>query len=142
MRICGVELKGSDAIVVVVDVTPNQFDIVNTGVPKITLGKSESSEDVRAFNDTFHSFVRNHNIEKIGIKKRNTRGQFAGGAVSFKIEGLIQLSNDAEIFLIAAPTISAHVKKKKVPPFPDNLHNYQKVAYETVCTLCELLKDG
>ena len=135
MRICGVELKGSDAIVVVIDTNSGQFNIVDTGVNKITLGSSEKAGDVQAFMDTFHSFIRNHNIERIAIKKRNTKGQFSGGAVSFKIEGLIQLSNDADVTLIAAPTISAQKKKNKYPPCPETLYNYQTVAYETVCSL-------
>ena len=85
MRVCGVDLKASDAIVVVIDGTKDNFVIVDTGVKKISLGDTHNSEDVQTFKETFHSFVKNHNIDKIGIKKRNTKGQFAGGATSFKI---------------------------------------------------------
>ncbi len=111
MRVCGVDLKASDAIVVVLDGTVDNFEVVDTGVQKITLGDSNSSEDIQSFNETFHSFIKNHNIDKVGIKKRNTRGQFAGGATSFKIEGIIQLSKDSTVVLIAPASISSTVKK-------------------------------
>lgn len=142
LRVCGIELKGSDAIVVVIDTNSNEVDIVNTGVQKIILGDSDSAEDVHTFKETFHSFIRNYNIERIGIKKRNTRGQFAGGAVSFKIEGIIQLCNDADVFLIAPATIAAKKRKKKInSPDSEKLSGYQSVAYEVACTLLELLRD-
>ena len=142
MRVCGVELKGSDAIVVVIDMSSDQLNIVDTGVNKITLGNSEKASDVQALYNTFHSFIRNYNIERVVIKKRSIKGQFAGGAVSFKIEGLIQLSNDADVILIPAPTIAAQKKRVKFPPCPDTLYNYQTVAFETACSYYFSLKNA
>jgi hypothetical protein len=130
MRVCGVEIKGSDAIVVVIDGTKDDFEIIDTGVQKIKLGDSNESEDVKIFNEKFHLFVRNNNINKIGIKKRNTKGRFAGGAASFKIEGIIQLSKDSIVELIAPVSISSTIKKLP-PPSANQLFEYQKGSYET-----------
>lgn len=138
MVVCGVDLKASDAIVVVLDGKKDNFDIIDTGVQKITLGDTNNSEDVQTFKETFHSFVKNHNIERIGIKKRNTKGQFAGGATSFKIEGIIQLAKDAIAELIAPITISSTIKKDP-PPATDQLFAYQKGSYETAYTLLRSL---
>jgi hypothetical protein len=138
MRVCGVDLKASDAIVVVLDGTVDNFEVVDTGVQKITLGDSNSSEDIQSFNETFHSFIKNHTIDKVGIKKRNTRGQFAGGATSFKIEGIIQLSKDSTVVLIAPASISSTVKKTP-PPTVSQLFAYQKSSYETAYTLLRSL---
>jgi hypothetical protein len=138
MRVCGVDLKASDAIVVVIDGTKDNFVIVDTGVKKISLGDTHNSEDVQTFKETFHSFVKNHNIDKIGIKKRNTKGQFAGGATSFKIEGIIQLSQDSTVELIAPVSISSTIKKEP-PPAANQLFAYQKSSYETAYTLIRSL---
>ncbi len=138
MKLCGIDLKGSEAIVIVLEGTVDQFDIVDTGVAKIILGDTNKSDDVLTFKDTFHSFIKNHNIDHIGIKKRNTKGQFAGGAVSFKMEGLIQLTPNANILLFAPPTISSTVKKNP-PPVPQNIFAYQKGAYEIAYTMLRSL---
>ena len=134
MRVCGVDIKASDAIVVVIDGTKDSFKIIDTGVQKITLGNTNDSEDVQTFKETFHSFVINHHIDKIGIKKRNTKGQFAGGATSFKIEGIIQLSKNSTVELLAPASISSTIKKEP-PPAANQLFAYQKGSYETAYTL-------
>jgi len=57
MRVCGVELKASDAVVVLIEGTKDNFEIIDTGVHKITLGDTNDSEDVQAFHEGFHAFV-------------------------------------------------------------------------------------
>jgi hypothetical protein len=138
MRVCGVDLKASEAIVLVIDGTKENFEIIDTGVKKITLGDTNNSADVQTFKETFHSFVKNNNIDKIGIKKRKTKGQFAGGATSFKIEGIIQLSKDSTVELIAPISISSTIKKEP-PPAASQLFAYQKSSYETAYTLLRAL---
>jgi len=138
MRVCGVALKASDAIVLVIEGTKENFEIIDTGVKKITLGDTNNSEDVQTFKETFHAFVKNHNIDKIGIKKRHTKGKFAGGATSFKIEGIIQLSKDSTVELIAPTSISSTIKKEP-PPAASQLLAYQKGSYETAYTLLRTL---
>ena len=138
MRVCGVELKASEAVVVVLEGTKDTFEIIDTGVNKITLGDTNNSEDVQAFHEAFHAFVGKHQIDKIGIKKRNTKGRFAGGATSFKIEGIIQLSKDATVALIAPTSIASTIKKEE-PPAAKQLFTYQKGAYETAYTLLRSL---
>ena len=138
MRVCGVDLKASEAIVLVIDGTKENFEIIDTGVKKITLSDTNNSADVQTFKETFHSFVKNYNIDKIGIKKRKTKGQFAGGATSFKIEGIIQLSKDSTVELIAPTSISATIKKEP-PPAASQLFAYQKGSYETAYTLLRAL---
>ena len=139
MRVCGVEIKASDAIVLVIDGTKENFGIIDTGIKKITLGDTNNAEDVQTFKEAFHAFVKNHNIDKIGIKKRNTKGQFAGGAISFKVEGIIQLSKDATVELIAPASISSTIKKEP-PPAASHMFAYQKSSYETAYTLLRALK--
>jgi hypothetical protein len=111
MRVCGVELKAADAVVVVLEGNKESFEIIDTGVQKITLSDTNSSVEVQAFHESFHAFVQKYQIDKIGIKKRNTKGRFAGGATTFKIEGIIQLAKDATAALIAPASIASTIKK-------------------------------
>ena len=138
MRVCGVELKAADAIVVVLEGNKESFEIVDTGVQKISLRDTNNSEDVQAFHEAIHAFVQKHQIDKIGIKKRNTKGRFAGGATSFKMEGIIQLAQDATVALIAPASIASTIKKEE-PPAANKLFTYQKGAYETAYTLLRSL---
>jgi hypothetical protein len=134
MKVCGVDLKGSEAIVIVLEGLSDNFEIIDTGVTKVVLGDTNKSEDINTFKDTFHSFIRNHNIDHIGIKKRNAKGKFAGGPTGFKMEGLIQLTPNSNIALLPPTTISSTVKKNP-PPKPDGIFGYQKNAYEIAYSL-------
>ena len=78
------------------------------------------------------TFVRVNNIELIAIKKRATKGKFAGGSVSFKIEGLLQALPDCRVVLYAPPTIAAKHKSNKFQS-PSGIFSYQKEAFLTAC---------
>ena len=141
MIICGIELGGSTASIVVLDGSADDFSVVDTGISKLEINDSESAQDVISFFDSFHSFVRNHNVEKIGIKKRSpkAKGKYASGPITFKMEGLIQLCQDIEVVLISPNTISAKIRKK--PPPKAKIFKYQAEAYETAYTLLRI-EDG
>lgn len=138
MIICGIELGGSTASIVVLDGSADDFSVVDTGISKLEINDSESAQDVISFFDSFHSFVRNHNVEKIGIKKRSpkAKGKYASGPITFKMEGLIQLCKDIEVVLISPNTISAKIRKK--PPPKAKIFKYQAEAYETAYTLLRI----
>ena len=138
MRVCGVELKASDAVVVVLEGDKESFEIIDTGVQKISLRDTNNSEDVQAFHESFQAFVQKYQIDRIGIKKRNTKGRFAGGATSFKMEGIIQLAQDTMVALISPASIASTIKKEE-PPVANHLFTYQKGAYETAYTLLRSL---
>lgn len=63
-----------------------------------------------------------------------SRGKFAGGAVTFKLDGLIQVSTGAPVELIAANSIS-HALKDEKDDYPSELYGYQEQAFRTALTL-------
>ncbi len=67
--VCGIELGGSTATIIVLYGSANDFRVVDTGIAKLEINDSESTQDVVSFYDSFHSFIKNNNVEKIGIKK-------------------------------------------------------------------------
>ena len=91
-----------------------------------------------SFFESFHFIVRNHRVEKIGIKKRSlkAKGKYASGPITFKMEGLIQLCKDADVLLISPNTISSKIKNNLPPDV--NIFKYQTEAYQTAYTVLRL----
>ncbi|CAM3605947.1 DUF3010 family protein [Arcobacter aquimarinus] len=124
MNICGIELKANNTILVVL----NNNKYIDIKIKKISLEDDEKQEDIRKFCNEFLDFLQKNQIEKIFIKKRAKKGAFSGGAVTFKMEGLIQLNPHCEVELISSNTISAFEKKNQIE-FPKELKKYQEQAY-------------
>ena len=126
MKVCGIDLKANNMILAVLD-DKNYIDLKTK---KITLENDESQDDIRKFCNEFLLFLEQNSIEKIVIKKRAKKGNFAGGAVTFKMEGLIQLNPICDVELVSAQTISSFEKKNSIE-FPKSLKKYQEQAYLT-----------
>ncbi len=126
MNICGIELKANNVILVIV----NDNNYIETKIKKLTLEDDERQEDIRKFCNEFLDFLEKNNIEKIQIKKRAKKGTFAGGAVTFKLEGLIQLNPLCSVDLISSASLANFSKKNNII-FPENLKKYQEEAYLT-----------
>ncbi len=124
MKVCGIELKANNLILAVLD----NKEYIDIKIKKITLLDDESQENIRKFCNDFLLFLEQNEIEKVFIKKRAKKGNFAGGAVTFKMEGLIQLNPLCEVELVSAQAISSFEKKNEIT-FPVNLKKYQEQAF-------------
>ena len=131
MNICGIELKANNVILVVL----KNNEYIDIKIKKIVLEDDEKQEDIRIFCNEFLDFLQKNEIEKVFIKKRAKKGTFSGGAVTFKLEGLIQLNPFCSVDLISSQSISTFEKKNEIE-FPKELKKYQEQAYLT--TLCNL----
>ena len=126
MKICGIDLKASNMILVVLD----DKKFIDLKRKKITLENDENQNDIRSFCNDFLLFLEENQIEKVYIKKRAKKGNFSGGAVTFKMEGLIQLNPLCEVELISSQSISSFKKKNEID-FPKTLKKYQEEAFLT-----------
>lgn len=126
--ICGIELKSSEAIIAIVNSDDGQVRYVDTDPKRMQIADDENVADVQSFFDTFRNFLRDNHIAQIVIKKRAKRGQMAGGAVTFKLEGLIQLNGTVPIDFISGQTIAAYQKRHALE-IPAALNRYQEQAY-------------
>ena len=131
MNICGIELKANNVILVVL----KNNEYIDIKIKKIVLEDDEKQEDIRKFCNEFLDFLQKNEIEKVFIKKRVKKGAFSGGAVTFKLEGLIQLNPLCSVDLISSQSISTFEKKNEIE-FPKELKKYQEQAYLTA--LCNL----
>ena len=105
---------------------------------KIKLVDDERADIVKSFYAAFCSFVRDNQIDIVAVKKRNKRGDRAGGAVSFKIEALIQLCDGIQVILVPPQTIAA-TNRREGFDVPGELNKYQEQAYLTAC--CHAIKE-
>ncbi|PWQ93605.1 DUF3010 family protein [Leucothrix arctica] len=127
-RICGIEFKSSEAILVVLEHGVDGFYFIDIEPRKIKLGDDESIEYVRSFYNSVVNFIKDNHIEMIVIKKRAKKGTMAGGAVSFKMEALVQLNGVCDVSFISGQGIAAANKRD---PFiiPNNIKKYQEAAF-------------
>ncbi|KZZ54996.1 DUF3010 family protein, partial [Oleiphilus sp. HI0123] len=104
MKVCGVELKGSDAIICLLSMDDEIFDIPDCRVRKVTLEKSHS---LKYFQATFAKLMTDYQIDTVIIRERPTKGKFAGGAIGFKMEAAIELIDGVDVRLITPVDIKA-----------------------------------
>lgn len=132
MSICGIEIKGSEAIFALASLQDGTPQHQALAIKKIALEDDDEAGNVRAFAARIGAFVREHGITRIAIKKRSKKGEFAGGPTTFKIEGVLQLLEHCEVTLLSPQTINAQHKKHDFT-LPASLNKYQHEAYKTAC---------
>jgi len=130
MNICGIELKSNNAILSVIQVNTEiqKSTFLNTKIKKIILEDEENKNSLLKFQDEIDNYLHENNISKIALKKRAKKGNFAGGAVTFKSETIIQLNTVAEVIFVTSQAITKYTKNNKVE-FPEELNKYQEQAY-------------
>ncbi len=130
MTICGIEIKGSEAIIAV---AAPDLTHVALATKKIALEDDDEAANVKAFASQVAAFVRNNGITRIAVKKRSKKGEFAGGPTTFKIEGVLQLLDGVEVTLLSPQTINAQNKKHDFA-LPGTLNKYQHEAFKAACS--------
>lgn len=133
MSICGIEIKGSEAIFAIATLQDGAPHHQANACKKIALDDDDEAAHVKAFATQVAAFVRDNGITRIAIKKRSKKGEFAGGPTTFKIEGVFQLLDGCEVTLLSPQTINAQVKKHNLD-LPATLNKYQHEAYKTACS--------
>ncbi|MEZ1321209.1 DUF3010 family protein [Pseudomonas fluorescens] len=133
MNICGIEIKGSEAIIAVAALDGSTLSHVPLATKKIALEDDDEAANVKLFAAQLASFVRENSVDRIAIKKRSKKGEFAGGPTTFKIEGILQLLDGCEVTLLSPQTINAQVKKHNFE-LPGTLNKYQHEAYKAACS--------
>ncbi|MDQ0977737.1 DUF3010 family protein [Pseudomonas synxantha] len=133
MTLCGIEIKGSEAIIALAALDNQALIHVALATKKIALDDDDEAANVKAFAAQVKAFVQDNGIQRIAIKKRSKKGEFAGGPTTFKIEGVFQLLEGVEVTLLSPQTINAQ-NKKHTFDLPATLNKYQHEAYKTACS--------
>ena len=127
MKVCGVELSSKNASLVVLEGDFDDFNVINSSQPKLSIANDESDEDVKHFMAELKAFHEQHSIQAYVIRARKKTGRFAGGAVSFKLEGLFQLL-DCPSQLLSAKDFNA-IAKRHGNLLDPSLKKYQENAF-------------
>ena len=126
MKICGIELKGNEAVLVILE--GEDFKHIDISIRKVALGDSDNAGEVSSFQNSITEFFKIQKISKAVIKKRAKKGKFAGGPDTFKMEALIQIVPGLDVILVAPQALAAMEKKNDIV-LPATLNKYQHVAY-------------
>lgn len=131
MRICGVDLVGNEAVICLLEQEDQQFTLPDCRVRKLTLPKEHSREDLQQFQFSFAKLMTDYKVSKVAIRERQTKGKFAGGAVSFKLEATIQLISTLDVLVLSPATIKSALKDNRLPlPFSNTgLKMFQEGAF-------------
>lgn len=138
MRVCGCEISAKEVRLAVVYLNDeSNLEMLRLKTTRIELVDDTSEADLRSFLADLQAFSQEHKIDTFVIKTRAKKGRMAGGAISFKIETLIQLVEGCHTRFVS-PVALANFAKKEVEKYPDKLPVYLKNAY--LCGAYALMK--
>jgi hypothetical protein len=129
MRVCGCEISAKEVRLAVVYLNDeDSLEMLRLKTTRKELKDDTSEADLRSFLGDIQDFSREHQINTFVVKTRAKKGRMAGGAVSFKIETLIQLVEGCQTKFVS-PVALAHFAKKDVEEYPEKLPVYLKNAF-------------
>jgi hypothetical protein len=135
MKYCGIELKGDEARVIGIEVEGDGRSVIPLPVDRFKIKDPASQQDIQQFAAVFQRMLTAGQFDAIGIKGRMTKGRFAGGSTSFKMEGIIQCM-PFTITIINPATIRAKLKDTEV--ILTGCKEYQVEALKVVMTMLML----
>jgi hypothetical protein len=129
MRVCGCEISAKEVRLAVVHLNDDgNMEMLRLKTTRIELEDDTSEADLRSFLADIQQFARENEVDTFVIKTRAKKGRMAGGAVSFKIETLIQLVEGCQTRFVS-PVALSHFAKKEVEEYPEKLPVYLKNSY-------------
>ncbi|MBE9396245.1 DUF3010 family protein [Pontibacterium sp. N1Y112] len=114
MKVCGVELTGSEAIITLLSLSDGLFDIPDCRQRKLTLHNPNNQEEVQHFQFTFRKLMEDYGVECAVIRQRPTTGKFSGSAVGFKLEAAIQLIEGLKVVMTPSSEIKEQLKRNPI----------------------------
>lgn len=115
MKVCGVEIKGNDAIICLLSLEDDLFQIPECRARRLVLEDIHTAEGLQHFQFTFEKLMADYQVPKVVIRQRPTKGKFAGGAIGFKIEAAIQLLKGFETETLSPTLIKTMLKRNPLP---------------------------
>ncbi|ROS01744.1 DUF3010 family protein [Sinobacterium caligoides] len=140
MRVIGVEMKGNEANICLLEQTGNLFSLPDCRIRRLNLVDINSAEQLRDFQFAFKKLVEDYRVDKIVIKQRQPKGKFAGSAHGFKMEAALQLIGDSPVHIVSQNDIKTALKEHPMPiHFADTgLKMFQETAFISAFVGCWL----
>ena len=115
MKVCGVEIKSNEAIICLLNMDGDVFDLPSCRTQKVVLKDSSTTQGLIDFKFEFAKLMQDYKVEHIVIKERPLKGKFAGSTLGFKLEAAIQLLDDINVELQNPQTEKAVIKRNPLP---------------------------
>ena len=129
MRVCGCEISAQEVRLAVVQLNDERnVELLRIKTTRIELKDDTSEADLRLFLAALHEFSQENRVGTFVIKTRAKKGRMAGGAVSFKIETLIQLVEGCKT-RFGNPVALSNFAKMELAGYPEKLPVYLKNAF-------------
>jgi len=107
MNVAGIYLKSNVLRIIALSGTRANHRRIAERVHKIELSSTPEQEDIRALSQTIRAYCAEHSIDLICINRRVSRGTHAGGASTFRHEGVILATSPVPVRQIHQATIAA-----------------------------------
>lgn len=134
MVVAGFLLKANEVRIVCLNGNRGAHTLVASKFNKLSLIKNPSQEDVSTFILAINGYCAENNIEKVVINRRASKGQGAGGAGTFLMEGAILATLNVGVELIHPATVRATDKRtvelKALKPKTVDLGKAYDLAFE------------
>lgn len=139
MKICGVELKGNDAIICIMSLADGLFAIHECRIKKLSIADATDTEQLRKFQFDFAKLMEDYQVDHVVVRERMTKGKFAGGSVGFKLEAAMQLADNLSVSLLSSSQTKEIMKKSHLQMnFSDTgLKQFQEPAFMTALSYLE-----
>ena len=133
MRVCGVDIKGSEIILCLMEMQDGLFDLPDCRQVRFPLLKDQDTEQMRKFQFSMAKLAEDYKISKFVIRERAQKGKFAGSAIGFKIEAALQLIPSVETIIATNAALKDKLATNPVPiDFKETgLKGFQEVAFTT-----------
>jgi len=124
---CGIEIAGRRAIFVFLRLQGEAILDITGKRNQITIKDEDAPEEIRCFYRTAESFFDQMQPLRIAVIQRRSRGHFASGGITFKLEGLLQLYPQTDVTIVPAAALRQFVKERR--PVLTPRFSYQKNAF-------------
>lgn len=116
MRVCGVELIGNEAVIAIMQLKEGLYDVPVVRANKFNLVDAINTVPLKKFQFDFRQLMNDYKVDTVVIKQRALKGKYAGSALSFKIEGALQLMSDIDVHVISSSYIKEGVSNAQNTP--------------------------
>ncbi|PPC74908.1 DUF3010 domain-containing protein [Pokkaliibacter plantistimulans] len=129
MRVCGVEFKGGEAIVALLERDRGLFHWLPCRTSRITLKDDANAEGIRHFQFTFAKLIEDYKVDHVAMISRPHKGRFAGEGATFKMETAIQLIENLNSTLLEPSDIKSVLSRFPVNEQDIGVKRFQKEAF-------------
>lgn len=133
MRVCGVEIKGSEIILCLMEMDNGLMVLPDCRQVRFPLLNDQDTEQMRKFQFSMTKLAEDYKISKFLVRERPQKGKFSGSAVGFKIEAALQLIPTVDTVICTNAAIKDKLARHPVPvDFRDTgLKAFQESAFIT-----------